>query len=406
MLDQVRGNLGLGHPRRNRIHTYAPLRKAAWAFTTRRVREPLSGLVDEATRPVAGDLVLARVDAIRHHSGLQLPDGRRKTLFTGDEIVVVFGNRYAPNQFEAVVPETQGPCHLVAAGGVAGKALSWHASISRGPTEITPLGILARPSGRAANLRDYALPMIDRVPDPHPPVFAVVGTAMDSGKTQTAAYLVRGLTQAGKRVGYAKVTGTGAGGDTWLLHDAGARRVLDFTDAGLASTYLASHEEVERVFVTLVAHLTRTKVNAIVLEIADGVLQVETAKLLESKAVRSIVGGILFASCDAMGAVAGSTWLRDRGLPLLGLSGVITASPLQRLESVGATGLSAFSRQELGSAKTARELLARVRGRHPRSRRNGNGTRAKVQSLPAAPNYILEGASTGGVAFTAHEVAG
>jgi hypothetical protein len=76
------------------------------------------------------------------------PEGRRKLLFVGDEIVVAYGNRYAPNQFEAVVPKTLGPCHLVAAGGVAAKALSWHASVSKGATQITPLGLITDPTGR------------------------------------------------------------------------------------------------------------------------------------------------------------------------------------------------------------------------------------------------------------------
>src|SRR5262245_2765407 len=167
------------------------LRRAAWAYTTRRVGPHVVGLTAEEHAPRAGDLVLARVDAIGHHSGLQLVDGRRRTLFVGDEIVVVYGNRYAPNQFEAVVPKTLGPCQLVAAGGMAAKALSWHSSITKQATRITPLGLLAGPGGMPVNLRDHALPSHDALPEMLPPAIAVVGTAMDSGKTQTCGYLVR-----------------------------------------------------------------------------------------------------------------------------------------------------------------------------------------------------------------------
>src|SRR6185503_18194679 len=103
----------------------ARLRRAAWASTTRRVRGPLS-IGQSSTPPAPGDLLLARVDAIGYHSGLQLPDGRRRRLFVDDEIVVAYGNRYAPNQFEAVVPKGLGPCQLVAGGGVAARVLSWH----------------------------------------------------------------------------------------------------------------------------------------------------------------------------------------------------------------------------------------------------------------------------------------
>jgi hypothetical protein len=349
---------GRANSRRGKAPEAARLERAAWAFTTRRLREREFGILREGAAPRAGDLVLARVDAIGHHSALQLPSGRRRMLFPGDEIVVAYGNRYAPNQFEAIVPKTLGPCHLVAGGGVAGKALSWHTRIARGPTQITPVGLLSKPDGGIANLLDWALPSLDRVPAPQPITVAVAGTAMDSGKTQTAAYLVRGLKLAGLRVGYAKVTGTGSGGDTWLLRDAGARPVLDFTDAGHASTYLVPPEEVERLFVTLVAHLATAGVDAVVLEIADGVLQVETAALLASAVFRQIVGGILFAASDAMGAVAGESWLRSRGLPIVALGGVLTAAPLQREESAKATGLPVYSRQDLARPRTAVEILA------------------------------------------------
>ena len=353
---------GIWRDGRRALPEVARLRRAAWAFTTRRVpRGSTFKIVTESIRPKAGDLILARVEALGHHASLQLANGRRKHLFVGDEIVVVYGNRYASNQFEAVVPESLGPCHLVAGGGVAAKARSWHAKISRGPTEIVPIGLLGDAAGQPLNVGDYALQAVDVLDAPCPTAVAVVGTGMDSGKTQTAAYLVRGLTLAGLRVGYAKVTGTGAGGDTWLLKDAGANPVLDFTDAGLVSTYLSSPADLERVLVTLVAHLTKASVEAVVLEVADGVLQQETAALLKSSAFREVVSAMLFTACDAMGAVAGHAWLQENNLPIVGFGGVLTASPLQSEEALQATGLRAFSREELCRPGIAMRILARAR---------------------------------------------
>jgi hypothetical protein len=350
--------LETGHPRDPACDAVSRLESAAWAFTTRRVpRGAAHRILRAATPPAAGDLVLARVDAIGHHGTLQLVSGRRKHLFPGDEIVVTYANRYAPSQFEAVVPETLGPCHLVAGGGVAAKALSWHSRIAKGPTQITPLGLLADETGKTANLRDHALPSADRLAAPRPTTIAVVGTGMDAGKTQAAAFLVRGLTLAGVRVGFAKVTGTGAGNDTWLLSDAGADPVLDFTDAGLASTYLAPPSEIERVLLTLMAHVSGRGVGAIVLELADGLLQRETSALLKSPAFREVAGGILFAARDSMGAAAGADWLKHQNLPIVGLTGVLTSAPLQCEEASMATGLPVFRRSDLARASTAAKIL-------------------------------------------------
>lgn len=334
------------------------LRHASWAFTTRRV--PLRAAwstIPPPGVPGAGDLVLARVEAIGHHDGLQLANGRRKQLFVGDEVVVAYGNRYACSQFEALVPETLGPCHLVAGGGIAARAVSWHDRIVRGPTHITPIGLLADSDGKRINLRDFAVDASARMIDPPPTIVAVVGTAMDSGKTQTAAFLVRGLIAAGLRVGYAKITGTGAGGDTWLLKDSGADPVLDFTDAGLPSTYLASPEEVERVLVTLTAHIAQEGVEAIVLEVADGIFQRETASLLRSPVYARLVGGTVLAARDAMGASAGVNWLRAESKPVLALSGLLSAAPLQCTEAKAATGLQVHNRESLATARTALELI-------------------------------------------------
>ena len=129
------------------------------AYVTRRVpRSDMRQLLRGDVRPEAGDLVLARVDEIGHHSRIQLPTTARKFLFLGDEIILAYGNRYAPAQFEAVVPRSLEPCHLVAAGGIAAMALSWHERIRRGPTEITPIGLIADADGRRVNLSRYGLP--------------------------------------------------------------------------------------------------------------------------------------------------------------------------------------------------------------------------------------------------------
>ena len=165
----------------------------SWAYTTRRVdRAAAAALLCGSVRPRVGDLVLARVERLGHHCNLQLVDGRRRRLFPGDEVIVAYGNRYACEQFEAEVPAGLAACHLVAGGGIAARALSWHDRISKGPTAIKPLGLLADAGGRPLNLADFAV-AAPKSPPQRPRVLAVLGTAMDAGKTQTAAHLVRGL---------------------------------------------------------------------------------------------------------------------------------------------------------------------------------------------------------------------
>lgn len=336
------------------------IRNASWAFTTRRVtRDTAKILLPLEGKPQPGDLILATVDFLGQHPGLQLPNGRRKQLFPGDEIVVAYGNRYASNQFEAVIPETFGPCHLVAGGGIASRAVSWHVSMKKGPTLITPIGVLGDLNNKRMNLSDFALSPLNEIKTRLPTAIAVVGTGMDSGKTQSCAFLVRGLISAGLRVAYAKITGTGAGGDTWLLTDAGAYPVLDFTDAGMATTYMITIEQLELLLMTLMGHIANENVDAMVLEIADGVMQQETAALLKSPVFASLVAGIVMASQDSMGASAGIHFLKHYAKPpVLAISGIISAAPLQVREAEIALNLPVYDREGLATPENAVSILA------------------------------------------------
>jgi hypothetical protein len=333
---------------------------SSWSFTTRRVdRAQAKTLLSGDLQPQVGDLVLARIECLGHHGNLQLTDGRRRRLFIGDLVIAAYANRYACEQFEAEVPRSLAPCHLVAGGGIASRALSWHDRIAKGPTTIQPIGLIGDARGDRLNLGDFALAPVHPAPAA-PTVFAVLGTAMDAGKTETAAHLLRGLKSAGRRTGYIKVTGTGAGGDTWLLHDAGADRVLDFTDAGLPSTYQVPLSRIEKAMEVLIDHMAADGIDAVVMEVADGVYQQETAQLIRSTTFARMVSGIVLAARDAMGASAGIQALRAQPRPIIALSGLLSASPLQRREAKDATGVDTLNREELASALVATGLLAAV----------------------------------------------
>jgi hypothetical protein len=337
------------------------LAAARAAFVTRRVPLEEAKLLITDARPAAGDLVLARVKRIRHHGKLQCARGRRVQLFHGDEIVVCYGDRYAPQQFEAYVPRTIGHCHLVASGGVAAQAVNWHQRIHRGPTEIEALGILADERGNALNLRRYTLPAAGGG-EASPRIIVVAGTSMDSGKTTAGAHLVRGLSRAGLRVGAAKITGTGACNDYFLMKDAGAEPVLDFTDAGYVSTYRVGGTAIRRIFETLTAALGRSGVDVAVVEVADGLVQSETAALLGAGWLRRAIEGVVFCAQDAMGAKAGVDWLRERGHEVIAVSGLLTAAPLAMREAGELVEPPVIGLDGLSDRYVSRSLLACERG--------------------------------------------
>ena len=335
---------------RQQVETLAPerLASAKFAYTTRRVdREKIANLLPSEKHPRTGDLVLARVTKLGQHEHIELPDGRKAVLYPGTEIVVAYGNRYAPDQFEAVVPERLGPCHLVAAGGIASQMLSKHSKM-RNPTEVLPLGLLGDSEGNRINLDAFGLP--DVKPDPsgrRPLTILVTGTSMNSGKTTIMSNLTKGLVWSGQKVAAAKLSGTGAGGDRWRIIDAGADPVLDFVDAGVASTYYLPSDRVERIAGTILSELFRSPVDFVLLEVSDGLLEPETSRLLTSPMLRPFIDAVVFTAVDAMGATAGVAWLRAHHLPIIGISGVVTNSPLAMREVTATAEIPVYTSDSL-----------------------------------------------------------
>ena len=106
-------------------------------------------------------------------------------------------------------------------------------------------------------------------------------------------------------------------------------------------------------------HIARKNVDAMVLEIADGIFQQETSALLQSQVFASLVSGILMASQDSMGASAGIDFLRKHAKPpVVAISGIISAAPLQIREAVTALHLPVYNREELATPENAIKILA------------------------------------------------
>ena len=331
------------------------LKKAKWTFTTRRVnRTDVLGFSESFAKARSGDLVLARISHIGHHTKLQLSSGRPATSYVDDWVVLACGDRYAPDQFEGIAEIDPVCSDLLAAGGLIGRMRISHQRISAN-TKLRPIAMLTDDMGTVLNLDQYQLPSVcDKNPIP---VFLVVGTSMNAGKTTAAASLAHGFTRAGIKVAGIKATGTGAFGDYHMFQDAGVEKVLDFTDAGMASTYKQPISKLEQAFQTLTAHAAVSGAEVAVVELADGIYQRETAALLKSNRVRSQVAGVIFATSDAISAVSGVKQLTEQDLLPIAISGKVSLSPLSVSEIEANTPTPVLTREKLCDADVASGLL-------------------------------------------------
>lgn len=299
-----------------------------WPYVTHLIdRRQVSGLlpVIEETNP--GSILLARVQTIGRHKDLESHNGRRMSLFAGDLFVGVLGNRYATDQFEGVARCSGKVGHIVGIGGVCGEVVSMNNRMLE-PTIIEWIGRIAGPDGAPLHLSQF--PTVGTPGRPARPTTTILslGASMNSGKTTTAAQMIYSLTAAGHRVAAAKITGTACRKDPNFLIDAGAIAVLDFTHAGWPSTAQCSRDELVSIATHLRAALAAHEPDFLVIEIADGVVQRETAILLADPEFRASIDAVTFAGPDALSCHAGVQRLTELGYNVVATAGIVANSRL------------------------------------------------------------------------------
>lgn len=303
-------------------------RPLKWSYVTRIIpAETVVGIGPNSRGPRAGDVIVGRVHHIGAHDHIEDPVGRARKIYEDDFIVGVYGNRYATDFYEGYVPEGQ-QTHLLTAGGLIGTVASAHGAVEE-PTQLETVGVLVDARGQPLTLSTFARSF----PKPAVPslgTIAVVGSGMNSGKTTTVTSIIQGLSRAGFGVSAGKATGSGSGKDRWAYIDAGARHVADFLDYGMPSTFGYPLEQLESTMYAICHELAWSGTDVVVLEIADGILQAETAWLLDP--LSKMADAVVFAAVDSLSACLGVQILRERGLSIRAVSGLVTRSPLASRE--------------------------------------------------------------------------
>ncbi len=284
-------------------------------------------------KPDVGDVGIFQVIKIGKHKVVQSETKRNAAIIPGDWMMAAFGNRYATAQFEGYLPENcDGELHILGAGGIVGIVKSMHYHyIDIGPTTIRLIGLVKNNLGEIINTKAHHHHKLSSFTGAAPSatnIILSVGSAMDSGKTTTAAYLVHGLKKAGYKVAYVKLTGTAYTKDCDFNYDLGADVTADFSDFGFPSTYLCQENELLDLYESLLQKIIYCSPDYTLVEIADGLYQRETKMLLANYRFKETLHSIIFSAGDSLAAINGKNVLDSLGLSPFVLSGLFTASPL------------------------------------------------------------------------------
>lgn len=309
--------------------------------------------------PEIGDVVYGKVVRIGQHAELENKFGRIHKIHDGTKAVFVYGNRYAPDYYEAFIPQgAKAEVDLVARSGMIGLVTTKNAAI-KDPTQIKVLGYVCDEDGTVLNTRNYPLIVAsqEEKKNDRAKLILVVGTSMNSGKSTSAVACCWALSTMGHDVRASKITGTASLKDVLSMQDGGAKIINDFTHFGFPATYMLEEVDLLNIFNSIDLKYGNNPRNYWVVEIADGVLQRETAILLKSDDVRSRIHKLVFAAHDAFGAVGGIEILKNQfGLTPDAISGVCSGSPLALRELAQFTNIPVFNNLER-DLKQLSELL-------------------------------------------------
>ncbi len=304
--------------------------------------------------PGMGDVGIFEILEIGKHVTIQTPSKRNSFLLEGDYIMAAFANRYATGQYEGYVPDQPTEfLDILGAGGAVGIVKSKNAALEHiEPTRIRLVGYATAADGQVLNTIYHKVKretFRGEVPN-GATVILSVGSTMDSGKTTSAAFLVKGLKTTGKKVAYIKLTGTCFSKDQDFVYDCGADKTVDFSDAGYPSTYLCTKQELLDLYQSLMGLLAPINPDYIVMEIADGIVQLETNFLLKDAAFMATIDHVMFSAGDSLAAFFGETYLKGIGLAVTAFSGRFTMSPLLIQEVQADSKVPVFTIDELAEA--------------------------------------------------------
>lgn len=268
---------------------------------------------------IEGDVIAVRVLTSKaNYNALELATGRMSTIKQGDILAGALGHRNALQGYEGRIPaklKTGDTINLLNLGGVLGECISYSPLVGA-PHECEVIGaVLDFPTlgsrrGVPANIASKA-PSLDTGLDlKGVPVIAVIGTCMNSGKTEACLTIVQQLVRRGMRVAGAKATGVSLRRDVLAMEDAGATKTLVFTDFGVVTTQRSNAPGLTR---TMLNALAADKPDVLILELGDGLLgNYGVDAILNEADIRGAMTAVVLAATDPVGAWGGLELLKLR----------------------------------------------------------------------------------------------
>jgi hypothetical protein len=227
--------------------------------------------------------------------------------------------------------------------GVVGELISCHEAGKLGHLgRVHYLGAVCGDDGGPLNIRQFAVTGSGGG-DRNAPVYLMLGTSSEVGKTTAGVAVLRALRLQGHTVVALKATGLAAIGEIAQYRDFGASQVFDCIDFGLPTTFPQGRRGIGDFLGKMLDVCFALPADALVVECAGDPVSANAPELLRCLKARRNELKITLAAADALGAMGAKQALADIGLEISLITGPCTDTPVLRERTEALCGIAAMN---------------------------------------------------------------
>jgi hypothetical protein len=224
--------------------------------------------------------------------------------------------------------------------GVVGELISCHSASKLAHLgRVRYLGAVCGKRGRALNIRQFAVTQTGGR-DHNAPVYLMLGTSSEVGKTTAGLGVLRALRSQGHaNVVALKATGLPAIGEIARYQDFGAAQVFDCIDFGLPTTFPPGRPGIANFLENMLDYCFSLPADALLVECAGDPVSASAPELLRCLKSRRGELKITLAAADALGAMGAMQALAEIGLTVSLITGPCTDTPVLRKRTEALCGI-------------------------------------------------------------------
>src|SRR5262245_884623 len=280
---------------------------------------------------------------------VESPAGRMMAIVPGDAFLATPGwlqtRRMAVGGIPAGGLVPGGDYWVLSYSGVVGELISCHSPSQWGHLgRVRYLGAVYGDSGETLNIRQFGVTGSDGATDRQVPVYLILGTSSEVGKTTAGVAVLRALRLQGhKTVVALKATGLAAVAEIAQYQDFGASQAFDCIDFGLPTTFPQGRRGIDGFLGKMLDFCFSLPADALLVECAGDPVSANAPELFSClKACRSELT-ITLAAADALGAMGAKHALAEIGLKISLITGPCTDTAVLRERTEALCGIPAIN---------------------------------------------------------------